>query len=140
MHDRRDRTSWAYQLPPNLAPPIPYAEPSGVPTCPPSSSHMLSSPIAHAFIPSLHHHQHSQQRLSTNATNSTTLLPSFRCASSNRDYRDEQDCANQHQRQPQEQLPRQVPSLVSYDFSWQSSGFTVAVSSSISGLNHRSVS
>ncbi|KAA1105065.1 hypothetical protein PGTUg99_016071 [Puccinia graminis f. sp. tritici] len=111
MHDRRDRTSWAYQLPPNLAPPIPYAESSGVPTCPPSSSHMLSSPIAHAFIPSLHHHQHSQQRLSTNATNSTTLLPSFRCASSNRDYRDEQDCANQHQRQPQEQLTRQVPSL-----------------------------
>ncbi|KAH9449079.1 hypothetical protein Pst134EB_019914 [Puccinia striiformis f. sp. tritici] len=111
MHDRRDRTSWAYQLPPNLTPPIPYAESSGVPACPPSSSHMLSSPIAHALMPSLHHHQASQQRLSPNPTNSTNSLSSFRCASSNPDYRNEQDCADQQQRQHQEQISRQVASL-----------------------------
>ncbi|WAQ88673.1 hypothetical protein PtA15_10A92 [Puccinia triticina] len=109
MHDRRDRTSWAYQLPPNLAPPIPYAESSGVPACPTSSSHMLSSPLA--LIPPSYHHQHSQQRLSTNATNTTTLLPSFRCAPSNHEYRNEQECAHQHQRQHQEQLSHQVASL-----------------------------
>ncbi|KNZ46246.1 hypothetical protein VP01_743g2 [Puccinia sorghi] len=113
MHDRRDRTSWAYQLPPNLAPPIPYAESSGVPAFPPSSSHMLSSPIAHALMPS-HHQHHSQQRLSTHPPNSTNFLSSFRCASSNSDYRNEQDSVTQQQRQHQDQVARQVASLVSY--------------------------
>ncbi|PLW28280.1 hypothetical protein PCASD_20244 [Puccinia coronata f. sp. avenae] len=110
MHDRRDRTSWAYQLPPNLAPPIPYAESSGVQAFPPSSSHVLSSPIVEALIPS-HHYHYSQQRLSINPTHSTNSRSSFRCASSNPDYRSDQESVNQQARHHQEQLSRQVASL-----------------------------
>ncbi|WAQ88676.1 hypothetical protein PtA15_10A95 [Puccinia triticina] len=76
---------------------------------------MLSCPIPGALIPFLHHREDSQHRLSTNTTNSATLLPSLpssRRASSNQDCRSEQDCANQHQSQCQEQISLQVASLI----------------------------
>lgn len=108
MHDRRDRTSWAF--PPNLAPSIPYADSSGVPAChPPPSSHMLS-PVAHVLLPSLQYHQHSHPRLLSASNNSLTLQSSLRAAPSNHDCTEEQHRVHQHL-QHQEYLTRPLASL-----------------------------
>ncbi|MBW0461880.1 hypothetical protein O181_001595 [Austropuccinia psidii MF-1] len=116
MRDRRDRTSWVYQIPPNLAPPTSHAESGTVMTChPPSSSHLPSGPISHPLLPSLHFNQPAQHRLLTASSQPVPSLSSFNVVSfsppERPDDQNQQPVQQLHQQRSQHYLSRQLAPL-----------------------------